>query len=525
MYIGYDIKIKIIAYILFLRKINNKVIQKIIIIYINYLIAYYNNQYLEEKSEQTLMVGDNILDIDQRKAVYVDEAINLVLAGAGSGKTLCIVAKINYLIEEKGVMPEEIICFSFTNEACDNLVRRLKYNVEVKTFHSFAYSILRDKYCIDNKYLDYVIDEYFKGIIINNKRIFKKLLTYISVKKNDYFKYLSSKKYNYLKKEIYTFINLFKSNGYDFFVFLKKKKFKFKFIISIIIDIYYLYMKELESMRIVDLDTLIVKATNEIKRKNFNYKYIIIDEFQDISRIRYNLINELIKTSQAKLFAVGDDYQAIYKFSGCDVDYLLKLFNRKYDTKVIYLKNNYRCCQEIVNASMNFIIKNKKQIKKSIIAHKTVNKPLVIVKEKDNILKNLLNYLDDTNDILILGRNNKDINRYLNSLNYKEENVISDNRIVPYKTVHSAKGLEAEYIILLNLCDDILGFPSKLSNSCLIENFFKSEKFLFAEERRLFYVALTRAKSKVFLLSPSRPSVFLQEIIKNNKKNITYLNF
>lgn len=508
-------------------KIRKKRKQIKILRIINYLVDQNNDNYIRKESEKVIYEKIEY-DINQKQAIYSDEKINLVIAGAGSGKTSTIVGKIEYLIKYKNISPRQIICFSFTNEAVTNLSNRLSYPVKVCTFHKFSLEVVSKKYNIDNNKLEYVIDEYFNGVIIDHKEMIKKVIKCLN-KKNyrNYNSYLQSKELYYLKRQIKEFIDIFKSYGYEYNKFLKIKSKRFKNILSIIIDVYTLYLSELASTNSIDLDMLIIKATEEIKKHKFNYKYIIIDEFQDISNIRVNLINALMDSSDAKIMAVGDDYQSIYNFSGSDMSILLNICKMN-ETKVIYLKNNYRCCQEIVNISNTFILKNKSQIKKEINAYKNINCPIVIVREKKNILEKLLRFLEKENkDIMILGRNNNDIKEYLNrGIFYKDSKLTlsgSFNNIY-YKTVHSAKGLEADIVIIINLIDSLTGFPSQIRNSDLTKHLKFNEKYKFAEERRLFYVALTRSKGKIYLLSKDNQSCFLKEIIKDNKKNITYLD-
>lgn len=528
MYIDYNVKIRILGIYLNYVKIKKRrkkcVIRKLI-----KLIDIYNNYYLEENAKKEYCVNNCKLDNDQKRAIYSDELKNLIIAGAGSGKTLTIIGKINYLIEKKNILPEEIICLSFTNEACNNLTSRLKYAVNVLTFHKFALSLIKTQYFLcSNNVLDYVIDEYFHSIVIEDKKIQKKIMKCLGKKDyNNYTYYLKGNEIRNLKHEIKSFICQLKSYGYSLTKLLSIKKYQYRHLIVIIADVLYLYLNELRSTNHIDLDHLITIATKEIKKQNLFYKYIIIDEFQDISKIRLGLVEEVIKKSGAKLMAVGDDYQSIYEFSGCNMNYLLKIYNSKYDTKVIYLKNNYRCSDEVVRVSTKFVCKNKKQIKKEIHSNKNITPSIIIVKESPNILEKVLNSISDVQEIMILGRNNNDIFSYLNSnLLYDKGNIIlkNINVSIKYKTVHSAKGLEADCVILINLKNSLLGFPSQIKTNNLINEMFKKEKYEFASERRLFYVALTRTKKKIYLLYPDNPSIFLKEIIKDNKKSITYLD-
>ena len=518
MYIDYNIRIKVI--VLYLNKHKYRfILRKFLLIYkLNKFINYYNDLYVEEKCKNNIKVGKYNLDKEQLSAIYTDELITLVVAGAGSGKTSLIVGKINYLIEKCNIKEEDILCLSFTNEAVNNLKCRLKYNVDVMTFHRLSLNILGDKYKLNSNYLSYVIDEYFLGIAIHNKKVNKMLVNLIDkVNVNKYEYYLSKGYFNYLKYTIKRFIELFIVSGKRIDDFLKIKK--YKNIITIIIDIYYLYISELYSKYEIDLNLLISEASKYIDSSKLNYKYIIVDEFQDISDIRLKLINSIINSTNSKLLVVGDDYQSIYGFSGSNLESYLKLLKNRY-TRIIYLNKNYRCCKEIVSISCKFIMKNKKQIKKNIVATKSISKPIVIVNNK---LEVLLEYLSNNGDILILYRNNKDIYKYIGIDKIKEISNKYGNAI-QYKTVHSAKGLESDIVIIINLDDNILGFPNKINNPDIIDYVFPKEDFEYAEERRLFYVALTRSKNEVYIIKPSNPSAFYKEILKDNKKNITYLN-
>lgn len=273
-------------------------------------------------------------------------------------------------------------------------------------------------------------------------------------------------------------------------------------------------------------------ATDKVIKENINlkYKYIIIDEYQDTSFTRYNLIKAIINKCRAKLFAVGDDWQSIYQFTGCNLNIFLNFEKYFGYTKRIFITNTYRNCQELINVAGKFILKNKKQIKKKLLSNKNICKPIKIIYENSNILEKLITYLIKKNylNILILGRNNNDINKYLTpNLIYKENTIIykyNKNVNIKYMTIHRSKGLEEECVVILNLIDDIKGFPSKMKNNEVIELICKSNDNQYAEERRLFYVGLTRTKSNIYLIIPYKNiSVFAKEIIKKGNKNVEYL--
>ena len=504
-------------------------------------IGSYNDRYIDNFISNNTFdkVNGYELDYNQKRVIITDEVNSLVIAGAGSGKTLTMIGKINYLIKHKNINPLEILCISFTNEACNNLKNKIDNRVEVLTFHKLALKIIgKDNYKITSISLEYIVNEYFNCIIYNNYLMIKKVLKILKIKIdsnyiNTYNKAINSKEFTIIKRTIISFINLFKANNYDVNKFLKIKNRNNKDILSIILDIYYLYNQELHSQGEIDFNDMINLASNYIinNKLNLHYKYIIVDEYQDTSYTRYLLLKAIKDTCSAKLIAVGDDWQSIYKFTGCNLDIFLKFEHYFGYTKKLYILNTYRNCQELINVASNFIKKNKKQIKKQLKSVKHLYKPIKIIYERENILEILLKYLASkkVDNIMILGRNNKDIYKYItddlcitnNTISYKKYEFLH----IKYLTVHKSKGLEEDCVIIINLIDDYLGFPSKIINADIVNNISPKSNCLYEEERRLFYVALTRTKGYVYLIIPKmRESIFVKEIIKYNKKHIEYLD-
>lgn len=464
--------------------------------------------------------------MEQRIAVITDECANLIVAGAGSGKSLTMIGKIRYLIERKNVDEKEILCISFTREACLNLENNIKknynYSINVYTFHKLALELLKDKnYIIANdSLLKYIVDEYFELIRYNNrlKIIVKKALCLIDYK---YFYILKSKELIQLKKLIITFINLFKTNNYKIDYFLKIKS--NKDLIRIIIDIYLLYEEELKSTNSIDFNDMISLATDYVKNNSINsYKYIIVDEYQDTSYVRFLLLKAIMEKTSAKIICVGDDYQSIYRFNGCNVDMFLKFKKYLGYTKVLKINNTYRNSQELINVAGKFIMKNKRQLYKNLKSNKRNNRPIKIM-YGNNLDKLLEKVIIKHKEILILGRNSFDINQYYN---LDKDGCIQYNGIkIKYLTIHASKGLEAECVIIINLKDDMLGIPNKIKDEKILKYVNSGiDIYPYEEERRLFYVAMTRTKSDLYLLVDCKnPSIFIKEIERENKKYIEYI--
>ena len=431
----------------------------------------------------------------------------LLIAGAGAGKTYTITEKIKYLIEEKHLKEDEILVISFTNKSVNDLKKRINYNINIMTFHKLAMSIL-DEYHVNYKlvsdsHLDFVADEFFNSL--QNKEYIEEVLKYF--KKYNYEDFLNSYDYKELKKLIITLIKIFKTNNKT------KDDFKKLFKIDIFLSKYTyiikcLYENDLTSNNSLDFDDLIIEATNVLNNPT-KYKYIIVDEFQDTSNIRFNLINKIRDISNATLFCVGDDYQSIYHFSGCNLNIFLNFTKLIPNSIVLKLKYTYRNSEELIKTSSKFVMKNKSQIEKELISNKHIVKPIEFIYyiNPKKAFNKIYSKVKLQGKLLVLGRNNFDIKKF------------SNENIPEFMSVHSSKGLESDNVILINMIDDIYGFPNKIVNSNLLEELHPSDKsYFYAEERRLFYVALTRTKNKVYILIPLfKKSIFIKELINLTK--------
>lgn len=480
--------------------------------------------------EKSFNIEGYELDRDQIK-LLINDCNSFVIAGAGSGKTLTILGKISYLIEKKNINPENILVISFTNASVNDIKRRINYNINVFTFHKLAINILNKNqvsYSIcNNDLLKYTIKEY---LITCTKNEQQKILKFINFY-NSYDMFLKSQHFKKFCSIIETFINLYKANNYNTNDILSINYTELqKHILTIIFKIYKKYLEEKNSMKKLDLDDLIKYSTQYVSNKKLNFKYIIIDEFQDTSLIRLNLVKQLYLSEKSKIIVVGDDWQSIYRFSGCDLTLFLnfsKFFPNVFEIK---LSNTYRNSQELINIASKFIQKNPTQIKKQLLSKKHNLTPIILApyKNKSKKLKDILNHLlSISNDILILSRNNEDILQYIdNDIIIINEKILYKSILIPFLTIHKSKGLEAKYTIILNCNNEHLGFPCQIENCSIINKTFEKEKFTYSEERRLFYVALTRCKEQVFILYDKKsPSLFIKElkkIIKTEVKKITY---
>lgn len=677
------------------------------------------------------------LDAQQRIAVVTDEDSNLVLAGAGSGKTLTIAGKVKYLVEHKGVKPEEILLISYTKKSALEMTERIEHRlhlpVSVKTFHALGLEIIakdrqakpdifsdltgvvqvymKDRIfeegqqikhlieffgyylsipkdysefenlgeyhdfhrnldfetlkgkmsksdyvdhavkanqsqmktlvgesvksfeetlianflflnCVEYEYeRDYPLDtrteqyrqykpdfylpaydlyiehfgvdekertpwlspieeeKYLEGMkwkrqqhasqgttLIETYSYFNKqgvlleklreqLLTHgVTFKEADYLSIFNSiykedqdKHFKEFVKLLETFINLFKSSGYEadqFEVFVQQNQTKpeipflkrrTELFLSLVRPIYSYYEDHLKKIRSIDFNDMINQAT-DIVRKNkpfFPYTYIIIDEYQDISRSRFSLIQAIREQTKAKLMCVGDDWQAIYRFTGADLQLFINFGQYFGAHELMKIEQTYRNSQQLVDVAGHFVMRNKNQFRKELKSMHQNPEPIQILgyqKDKAMALRAAIERIvkdyGKRAKILLLGRNGFDINfldevpEFLLNPNKSQITYTKYRELqLSFLTTHKSKGLEEDHVILLNAENSLVGFPNKIADDPVLGWVLTDqEAFGFAEERRLFYVALTRTRNSVYILtSEQRMSVFVKELIEKDK--------
>ena len=341
--------------------------------------------------------------------------------------------------------------------------------------------------------------------------------------------------FNSLFNLIMTFLSLYKAQYSDNSGFNKFKTMQFSseyeknrtcVFLTICEAVYNYYIEQIRNQGKIDFDDMILQSMQALdKSSDFKFKYIIVDEFQDISQSRKNFLQKLIKHGNSKLFAVGDDWQAIYRFAGCDVNIFLEFSKIFDDSKINKITSTHRNSAELQSIVEPFITANPEQYKKHIVSNKHQKNPIRIIYHEHDRARAFVNAIesifkiDNNADILVLGRNRHDIDCIIS----KEFELIDYSKIISkhfptlkitYKTVHQSKGLESDYVILISGDDAKNGFPNKMEDDKLLQLVLsKDGYFPFAEERRLFYVALTRTKSIVYILSDNiSKSIFVEEI-------------
>ncbi|MGB9939185.1 UvrD-helicase domain-containing protein [Methanosarcina sp.] len=316
------------------------------------------------------------------------------------------------------------------------------------------------------------------------------------------------------------------------------------------LDIYEIYENQLRAENKIDFADMINLAVKELKENQEicenSFSQILIDEYQDISAQRYELIRELMKKNNGcKLFCVGDDWQSIMSFSGSDLDFFVN-FHEYFDHPArTDLSINYRSCKSIVSTGAEIIKYNKgSQIKKDTFAKNAAENLIKIYisgynRKSTNLyysqianhcVDSIKHYLDEgyeAKDILLLSRIGKNLKMKAKLMEYAEIQGVpisfdgnkNPNKI-PFMTVHKSKGLQAKVVFLLDVVEDLYGFPCEIENPDIFEPAILSRKRdRYEEERRLFYVAVTRAMNDLIIYTrKDSVSIFIDEI----KSKVTF---
>ena len=295
------------------------------------------------------------------------------------------------------------------------------------------------------------------------------------------------------------------------------------------------YEKYLRDNELVDFTDMLNRAEELTASNAFvhKFKYVIVDEYQDISSAQYRLLNTMRKQADYTLFCVGDDWQSIYRFAGSDIGYILSFDRYWGDSELSRIETTYRFSQRLIDISGQFVMENPNQIKKYIRSGKDTEKLVIghisgytealamrfMIEKLESLARNATVYF--------IGRYRFDIDllRKCDQFTLKYDNVNQVNRVIlnsrkdlemAYYTAHRSKGLQADYVFIINNRATHMGFPSKVQNPPLVELLLeKADQYPDAEERRLFYVAMTRARRKVFLVTAGKNvSSFAKEIIE-----------
>lgn len=288
------------------------------------------------------------------------------------------------------------------------------------------------------------------------------------------------------------------------------------------------YERRLKEQNLIDFTDAIIQATDILKQGyEIPWTDILVDEYQDIAIDRYEFLKQLHRNG-TRLFCVGDDWQSIYRFSGSDIN-LMNHFGKWFPgAQICKIESTHRFGQPLVVKSSNFIMQNKNQLRKDVqcgeaethlkfIGYSTTNQEIFYT------VNTILKSIPEEESVYIIARYRFDVEA-LNISNNVQYDIHQDKALIyiggrklQFLTIHSAKGLEADHVIILNCSDKY--FPSQITDDPLLDEVL-SEKEMYpnAEERRVFYVGITRAKKCTYVLyDKDNPSQFVEEFIDVDK--------
>lgn len=430
----------------------------------------------------------------QKSASMPSPGIHCVIAGAGTGKTRVLVEKLKNIIQHGIVTTEEILVLTFSRKAASELRERIckhagieEDQISVHTYHSFAYRVLSDFSKVFLSLYGYakfpaIIDEDDKNRIMNDY-IKPNLVRYKGVPANVIMYYARSEQMKRARQRLNKPIRELQSMIEECRTFYSDYKVR-----ECLID--YDDMIKFANRLLEESDDVRVAVVTR-------YRYILVDEFQDTSPDNFRMIKNIMPVKSGNLFIVGDDWQSIYGFRSANVDYMINVGSYFPDVKKYYLTINYRSRKEIIELSNSFIRHNRKRTRKKLISDKGeggIVKYYNVKNGNDEVaIINRIIENEKYGEICILYRNNWQGDFIRDSLKRCE------GKTVLCMTMHASKGLEFEVVIIAGLADAVI--PDKCSP---IE-----------EERRLFYVALTRAKERLYIihrLENGKNALFMSEL-------------
>ncbi len=477
---------------------------------------------------------------EQKKAIISEGSNILCVAGAGSGKTMVLTKRIEFLVKYKGVHPSGILAITFTRKARREMEKRLSElgvkGVTVNTFNSFCESILR-KHGAEIYGRMIRVQSYADKILAINMALASMGLDMDNVV--DSYSTTSQKKFknkgqltNGFMNDCFSVMDYFKVTGMEEYDFSKDVDIKEKDNAKRIYQITQ-YLKEHMSIQglrdytdqIVDTIKFFKDSPDKIPK----FEHVLIDEYQDVNAMQIELIELL---SAPNLFVVGDPRQSIFGWRGSDIKYILDFEKTHNSVELIHLTKNYRSGKGIVEF-MNQSIQGM-GLPNLEYHNEFDNVDIRILDfdgeeaEREFVMENILNSGTPNEEIFVLARTNRQLMELSQSMKRKniphfvrEDTSVgkiekAEDKVgkVTLASVHAIKGLETKKVFVIGANEQ--NFPCKASDHPAIEmvkndNYNKEE-----EERRLFYVAISRAKKILYITySGKKPTHFINDEMKH----------
>lgn len=500
-----------------------------------------NQAWTERTIEQHRDFFDNIettpLNNSQCRAVVNGEDAVLVLAGAGSGKTSVLVARAGWLLYRQEAIADQILLLAFGRQAADEMNERIKErlhtsDIKAKTFHALALHIIQEgskktpkisKLETDSKARRSLLIKTWqqqcaeKKVQASGWRAWMTEELEWEVPEGDYWK--NKALAERLGSRLERWLGLMRMHGGSQAEMVEQASEEvrdlFQKRIRLMAPLLKAWKSALKEEDAVDFSGLIHQAVNILEKGRFvsPWKHILVDEFQDISPQRARLLAALREqNSYTSLFAVGDDWQAIYRFSGAELSLTTAFEGHFGEGAQCALDTTYRFNDRIGEIANKFVLQNPYQLKKPLNSLTKGNKKSVTIlpnEQLDALLDKLSGFAKADEKILILARYH-----HLRPDVLQKAATRWPKLNIEFMTIHASKGQQAEYVIIVGLHEGNDGFPAPARESLLEEVLLpEPEDFADAEERRLLYVAITRAKHQVWLMQDkAQPSVFVAQL-------------
>ncbi|HCD7252601.1 TPA: DNA helicase IV [Citrobacter farmeri] len=497
----------------------------------------YTETMLTEYADFFQQVESSPLNPAQARAVVNGEHSLLVLAGAGSGKTSVLVARAGWLLARGEAAAEQILLLAFGRKAAQEMDERIRERlhteeITARTFHALALHIIQQ----GSKKVP-TISKLENDTAARNKLFISTWRQQCSEKKaqakgwrqwlEDEMQWTvpegnfwdDEKLQRRLASRLDRWVSLMRMHGGAQAEMIASAPEEIRDLFSkrvkLMAPLLKAWKSALKAENAVDFSGLIHQAIVILEKGRFvsPWKHILVDEFQDISPQRAALLAALRKqNSHTTLFAVGDDWQAIYRFSGAQLS-LTTAFHQTFgDGDRCDLDTTYRFNNRIGEIANRFIQQNPHQLKKPLNSLTTGDKKAVTLLEEtqlDALLDKLSGYAKADERILVLARYH-----HLKPASLEKAATRWPKLQLDFMTIHASKGQQADYVIIVGLQEGNDGFPAPARESIMEEALLPVvEDFPDAEERRLLYVALTRARHRVWLLyNKANPSRFVEDL-------------
>ncbi|EKN3978444.1 TPA: DNA helicase IV [Yersinia enterocolitica] len=497
----------------------------------------WTHRMLEEHQDFFQNVESSPLNESQSRAVVNGEDSVLVLAGAGSGKTSVLVARAGWLLRRNEALPEQILLLAFGRQAADEMNSRIKQrlgvdDIQAKTFHALALQIIQQgsrktpvisKLESDSQARRSLLIKHWQQQCSEKKAQAKGWREWLTdeleweIDDGEFWR--DSRLAARLAGRLERWLGLMRMHGGSQAEMIEQAdeevRALFQKRIRLMAPLLKAWKTALKEEGAVDFSGLIHQAVNLLEKGRFvsPWKHILVDEFQDISPQRAMLLSALRKQNkQTCLFAVGDDWQAIYRFSGAELS-LTTAFSQNFgESAECALDTTYRFNDRIGEIANRFIQQNPYQLKKPLNSLSQGNKKSVVIlpsEQLESLLDKLSGFVKDDERILILARYH-----HLRPEILQKATTRWPKLTIDFMTIHASKGQQADYVIIAGLHEGNDGFPAVVRESILEDVLLPPpEDFPDAEERRLLYVAMTRAKHQVWLLQDTaNPSIFVNQL-------------